>query len=248
MWKRGVVLGLIFFLLIMQSVTLVYFRIRTTELSEEIAALNDKTNENQVQVQDQIEQLTINLMKTQEDLEDQLSEIKATTSADFSGIIERAVMSVVSVILDGAQSAKVLTYRQEIKDAILIGENPVMDVALLKIDGNYNVLEFGNSDILRVGEKVIAVGNPLGLSFSVTEGIISGLKRSLNNMPVYIQTDVPLNPGNSGGPLISRRGEVIGMNNFKVGEAEGLGFALESNAIVKAVNEISLNAFNQTLI
>ena len=85
---------------------------------------------------------------------------------------------------------------------------------------------------MNVGEKVIAVGNPLGLSFSVSEGIISGLNRGRQDFPgTYIQTDVAINPGNSGGPLINNDGEIIGINNFKISgqTIEGLGFALIAN-------------------
>jgi S1-C subfamily serine protease len=93
---------------------------------------------------------------------------------------------------------------------------------------------------LKVGEKVIAIGNPLGLSFSVTEGIISALDRvGPNNLAEYIQTDVSLNPGNSGGPLINTRGKVVGINNFKIGDAESLGFALESNSIRDSINDLA---------
>ena len=93
---------------------------------------------------------------------------------------------------------------------------------------------------MQVGNKVIAIGNPLGLSFTVTEGIISGLNREgPNGLEEYIQTDVSLNPGNSGGPLIDTNGHVIGVNNFKVGDAESLGFALESAALKNAVLEMS---------
>lgn len=246
--------------------------IRTSQLSEYVNStygeLKDKIDENQQQNQAQIKELTTTLMATQKDVEKQISEIKATTSADFSGIIEQSLQSVVSVgtdisqgsgfiisedglvvtnahVLSGARYAKVLTYSREIKNAKLIGYNLDMDVAVLKIQGNFAALDFGNSDNVKVGEKVIAVGNPLGLSFSVTEGIVSATHRiGPNNLPTYIQTDVPLNPGNSGGPLIDKQGKVIGITNFKIGGYESIGFALESNYIVNTVNEIT----NQTFI
>ena len=104
---------------------------------------------------------------------------------------------------------------------------------------NYNYLKFDDSSKLQVGEKTIAIGNPLGLSFSVSEGIISALKREgPNNIPAYIQIDVPLNRGNSGGPLINKNGKVIGINNFKLQNSENLGFSLESNYAVEAINKI----------
>ena len=98
-------------------------------------------------------------------------------------------------------------------------------------------------------EKVIAIGNPLGLQFSVSEGIVSAVHRQgPSQTNSYIQTDAALNPGNSGGPLINKQGKVIGINNFKVGGGESLGFALESNYIENIVNQIALEKLNQTLI
>ena len=93
------------------------------------------------------------------------------------------------------------------------------------------------------------MGNPYGLSFSVTEGIVSALNRpGLAGNEAYIQTDVPLNPGNSGGPLVNKAGKVIGINNFKIGEAESLGFALESNHAVEIINEIAQDKLGVDLI
>ena len=123
-----------------------------------------------------------------------------------------------------------------------------MDVALLKIEGDYNSLIFDDSDDVRIGEKGIAIGNPLGLSFSVSEGIVSALNREgSNGLKIYIQTDASLNPGNSGGPLIGTDGKVIGINNFKA-RGENLGFALESDYIKQSVNEISLDRLNMTIL
>ena len=102
-----------------------------------------------------------------------------------------------------SESLSVVPYQESSKSAELIGYDPEMDVALLKISGNYDPIDFEDSDDINVGEKVIAMGNPYGLPFSVTEGIVSALKRiGKNGYSVYIQTDVPLNPGNSGGALV----------------------------------------------
>ena len=119
----------------------------------------------------------------------------------------------------------------------------------MKIEGDYNVLNFANSDNVQIGEKVIAIGNPLGLQFSVSEGIVSAVHREgISELNSYIQTDAALNPGNSGGPLINKNGEVIGINNFKINTGESLGFALESNYIIESVNKIGQNSINKTLI
>jgi len=120
---------------------------------------------------------------------------------------------------------------------------------LLKISGDYNSIELGDSDDIQIGEKVIAIGNPLGLQFSVSEGIVSAINREgTNGIEAYIQTDAALNPGNSGGPLINKQGKVIGINNFKIGGGESLGFALESNYIKEVVNQISQEKYKINLI
>ena len=142
-------------------------------------------------------------------------------------------------VVEGASRHRVLTQDGKMHNAALIGYSQPYDVALLKIAPGYQALRYGNSDELQVGEKVIAVGNPLGLSFSVSEGIVSGLNRGRENFPgTYIQTDVAINPGNSGGPLINQQGEMIGINNFKIsGETiEGLGFALTSEDAKKVTD------------
>lgn len=197
-----------------------------------------------------------------------LQEIKMlkSSSGDFSGIVEDAVKSVVTIatdksagsgfiissdgyvvtnwhVLQGARRLGIQTYDKQIHGAQIIGYDDRKDIALLKMEGSFDALEFGDSDSLQVGRKVIAIGNPLGLSFTVTEGIVSALNREgPNGETDYIQTDVSLNPGNSGGPLIDLTGKVIGVNNFKVGDAESLGFALESNIANSVVNELIAKA------
>jgi len=205
-------------------------------------------------------------------IDEEFSLLKASAGEDFSGIIEDVVKSVVTVrtnvgqgtgfiiadggyvvtnahVLTGGNQVGVITYDQKSLSAKLIGYDTNLDVALLKIEGDYNYLKLFNSDDVQVGEKVIAIGNPLGLQFSVSEGIVSGIHREgVSGQSVYIQTDASLNPGNSGGPLINKQGKVIGINNFKISGGESLGFALESNALKDVVNEIAMDNLEQTLI
>ncbi len=189
-----------------------------------------------------------------EELNMQLKDIKIK-SKDFSAIIDDILPSVAGivagkslgsgtiitqngfiitnyhVISSESRNIQVFTSDNEVYNAQLIGYNTPMDVAVLKIEGDFRYLEFTDSRNVNVGEKVIAVGNPYGLSFSVTEGIISAVNREgPNGLNVYAQIDVPINPGNSGGPLINLNQEIVGINNFKIGEAEGLGFALQADA------------------
>ena len=123
------------------------------------------------------------------------------------------------------------TFRGEV-----IGTDPAIDVALLKIQGAQNLPEapLGNSDDLRVGEWVCAIGNPLGYVHSVTLGVVSFIGRKLfdNSLDDYIQTDAAINFGNSGGPLINSRGEVIGINSAISSRASSIGFAVPINHAV----------------
>jgi serine protease Do len=128
--------------------------------------------------------------------------------------------------------------------ARLLGADPVYDIAVLQITkpekGKLATVPLGDSDKLRVGENVIAIGNPLGLDQTVTRGIISGLNRILPETPLslgepLIQTDTPINPGNSGGPLLNMCGEVIGMNTSMVQDAQNIGFAIPVSLIKSVV-------------
>ena len=124
--------------------------------------------------------------------------------------------------------------------AHLLGADPIYDIAVLQIPkpekGKFTTVPLGDSEQLRVGENVIAIGNPLGLDQTVTRGIVSGVNRILPGTPLslsepLIQTDTPINPGNSGGPLLNMCGEVIGMNTAIVPDAQNIGFAIPINLI-----------------
>ena len=203
------------------------------------------------------------------ELKDELKSIKVK-SQDFTAIIDDVIQSVVSVgtnkglgsgaviddrgfivtnyhVVDGASIIRISTYDNKVYDAALIGYNDVADVAVLKVDALLPNLGFGDSDDVQVGERVIALGNPAGLSFTVTEGIVSAVHRKgPNNLGIYLQTDVPINPGNSGGPLVDANSRIVGINNFKVGGFEGLGFAIESNTVKQAVDDIIEQYLQQT--
>ncbi|HYF37434.1 MAG TPA: trypsin-like peptidase domain-containing protein, partial [Prosthecobacter sp.] len=132
--------------------------------------------------------------------------------------------------------------------AIVLGASPERDVAVLKIDSKRNdfpALNFANSDLAKVGQLVFAVGNPFGLSGTVTQGIISARDRHLSDGVLdYLQTDTVINPGNSGGPLINIRGEILGINvaiyrgDENVRAWQGIGLAIPSNSAKKVVDEI----------
>ncbi|MBM7605869.1 serine protease Do [Metabacillus crassostreae] len=154
-------------------------------------------------------------------------------------------------VIEGASSIEVTLYDGEKVSAQLVGTDALTDIAVLKIDGKHvtTVAELGDSEALRTGEDVIAIGNPLGEEFSrtVTQGIISGIDRTIDVTTSegdwalnVLQTDAAINPGNSGGPLINMDGQVIGINSLKISQngIEGLGFAIPSNEVLPIAEEL----------
>ncbi len=155
-------------------------------------------------------------------------------------------------VIDGASTADVTFVDGNTYRAKVIGKDPSSDIAVLQITDNFSPenlvpLPIVNSSSLQVGQQVIAIGNPFGLSDTMTTGIVSQTGRLLPNpdtgfsTPGAIQTDAPINPGNSGGPLLNMLGQVVGINtaiNSATGEFSGIGFAVPSNMIIKEVPTI----------
>jgi len=214
----------------------------------------------------------INLSSDIGSINQQFSVLKASVGEDFSGVIDQSVPSVVTIktdiaqgtgfiidsqgyvvtnyhVVEGAKAATIITSDNQNHAVGLVGYDLDLDIALLKVDGTYKALSLANSDDVTVGEKVIAIGNPLGLQFSVSQGIVSAVHRTgPNGITAYIQTDAALNPGNSGGPLINTDGKVIGINNFKASDSESLGFALEANYIKETVNNVYQQKYGEDLL
>ena len=151
-------------------------------------------------------------------------------------------------VIDGAKKITVKLPDGRSFDAKLVGADPATDVALLKIDSDKPLptVEFGNDRQLRVGDWVVAVGNPFGLSNTVTAGIVSSIGRDLisgTNQPYtdFIQIDAPINRGNSGGPTFDLRGQVVGMNSIifsPSGGSVGIGFAIPASTIREIVAQL----------
>ena len=149
------------------------------------------------------------------------------------------------VIANAATIGIVLKDKRKL-GATLIGSDAKTDIALLQVDpDNLSSLTFSDSDRLRVGDYVVAVGNPYGLGQTVTSGIVSALGRSdlnIGDYEYFIQTDAPINPGNSGGPLIDLRGNIIGINTAiagPTGSSVGIGFATPSNTVMSVVAQLA---------
>jgi serine protease Do len=124
--------------------------------------------------------------------------------------------------------------RKTYKQVRIIAMNKFEDLTLLKIDEKdlpkFKYVVMGNADAMAVGERVFAIGSPLGLERTVTEGILSTKTRQLGG-ELYLQTTTQINPGNSGGPLFDMSGEVVGITNMKITFGEGLGFAIPVEAV-----------------
>ncbi|MGB1443022.1 MAG: Do family serine endopeptidase [Paracoccaceae bacterium] len=147
-------------------------------------------------------------------------------------------------VIEGADEIEVEFINGDIFPARIVGTDANIDIAVLKIDADkpFEYVAFGNSDVARVGDWVMAMGNPLGQGFSVSAGIISARNRELSGpYDDYIQTDAAINRGNSGGPLFNMDGEVIGVNTAIIspsGGSIGLGFSMASNTVDPVVEQL----------
>jgi len=191
-------------------------------------------------------------------VEEQVSTLQLQNN-DFSSIIPQVLKSTVVIktdvgigsgfiidpagyiatnyhVVEDATAGFVSTSDGVIHRVKIVGYNKLADIAVLKIDGSFDAILFADSDSVKTGQKVIAVGSPNGFDFTVTEGIVSATHRKdPNTSNIYIQIDAALNPGNSGGPLVDGTGKVVGMNTLKVMGQEGIGFALEGNQVQSIV-------------
>ena len=148
-------------------------------------------------------------------------------------------------VVEDAETIKITLSNDEVYDAEVVGLDPRMDLALLKIESkeSFPFVSFGNSKESRVGEWVVAIGNPFGLGGTVTAGIISALGRNIGSGPYdrFIQTDAPINKGNSGGPLFNMDGEVIGVNTMiysQTGGSVGIGFSIPSELVIPVIEQL----------
>lgn len=244
------------------------YNFKIDELSKEFQNnLQDKQDQID-ELYSQIEKTNEQVVKTNKQYDLQLGELSQqigdlkVESESFSGVISDSINAVVSVLTDvgqgsgaiissdgyvvtnyhvisGAKKATILTYDGKKYPLKVMGYNKGEDIAILKIVSNetFDYFEFGNSDTIKAGQKVVVLGNPAGLSFTATEGIISSPSRTINGND-YVQIDVPVNPGNSGGPLINSQGEIIGIVDFKIANYESLSFAIPSNRVEDITNEI----------
>ncbi len=239
-----------------------YFNTETTKLKLNLESQVGNVKSDLETVKSSTEQGLEDITSQVGNLEGKISEIDVESS-DFSAIVEDVVKAVVNVqtnngqgsgvffadgyimtnkhVIEGASAIRVVDYNGEVYNVQILGVANTLDLAVLKIISNKSFSYLKFADNVNVGQRVIAVGNPLGLSFSVTEGIISATNRQIDNTDVkYIQTDVSINPGNSGGPLVNSGKRIVGINTLKIDKSEGLGFALPYN-VVKEIADLALS-------
>ncbi len=171
------------------------------------------------------------------------------TQGQGSGVIVSSEGHIVTNhhVIAGQQKIQITVHGGKTYPAVLVGEDNLLDIAVLKIQSNesFTPLKLGDSSQVQVGQLVFAVGNPFGLGETVTQGIISAKERSISdNQPDLFQTDAAINPGNSGGPLVNLRGEIIGINVAIYSKDkenpgfQGVGFSIPSNDVKDALVQI----------
>jgi len=146
-------------------------------------------------------------------------------------------------VVEKADEIKIKTDAEKVYDAKVVGRDPKTDLALIRVEPDKDFpkpVRLGNSDAIRVGDWVMAVGNPFGLGHTVTAGIISAKGRVIGAGPYddFLQTDAAINPGNSGGPLFDMNGEVVGVNTAIVAQGQGIGFAIPINLAKEILTQL----------
>lgn len=172
---------------------------------------------------------------------------RLTTSVGSGFFIgEDGLIMTNSHLVFGHQTISVTLDNGFMTRAELVGIDPILDLAVLQISvpsSHLPVADLGDSSKVVVGEEVLAIGNPFGLEQTLTVGVISGINRTLSTSPMslklpLIQTDAAVNPGSSGGPLVNRCGEVIGINTAMLGQAENIGFAVPIHVVKEALPQL----------
>ncbi len=180
-----------------------------------------------------------------------------TSEASGSGVVFKKDQDKIYIltnnhVIDNSNELLVEIMSDDFQKAEIVGKDELSDLAVISVANNdkYNNIqpvEFADSDALKPGQKVIAIGNPLGYNNTVTTGVISALDRDLKRSNPFklIQTDAAINPGNSGGALVDSKGKLIGINTIKISETgvEGMGFAIPVNSIVPIIDELLENGF-----
>src|SRR3989344_6143737 len=230
------------------------------ELTKLDDKIESATSEVKSELKSNVQNIQTSLKTVEQESQQKISQLESQLlkinirSQDFTSVIKDSIDSVVSIqtdvgggsgvivdsrgyivtnlhVVNGATVVQVKTFKQKVFPAALVGHNSRLDLAVLKIDdGSFEALKWGSSTNVEIGEKIIAIGSPGGLDFTVTEGIVSAKRKDSKGID-YLQIDVPVNPGNSGGPIVSSEGKIVGITQIKISEFEGIGFAIASNDV-----------------
>ncbi len=218
--------------------------INTAPANQDLATIFKQANNSVVQITSKITTVNTHIIINGNPLESKSTKLGSGFVYDTEG---RIITN--NHVIDGAQTVDVTFVDGNTYTAKIVGTDTFSDIAVLQITDDFSdeklvPLAISDSSELQVGDQVIAIGNPYGLSDTMTTGIVSQVGRLLPNqdagfsIPNVIQTDAAINPGNSGGPLLNMRGEVIGMNTAiksNTGDFSGIGFAIPSNTITRIV-------------
>ncbi|MCL6457472.1 MAG: trypsin-like peptidase domain-containing protein, partial [Gorillibacterium sp.] len=242
-------------LVIGSSLTILFYRLTDQDLvpAAIAAAPNISSDERKVSAVNAVQPTVVSVITMLKE-ESKVSDMGMGSGVIFRKDGNRALIVTNNHVIEEGNSFEVVLAEGDRRKAVVVGKDSYTDLAVLSIDvaGIKKFAEFGDSDKLKPGETAIAIGNPLGLSFShtVTAGIISSAQQTI---PVnlgkdgdvqwemeVIQTDAPINQGNSGGALINLDGQVIGINSMKIASAgvEGLGFAIPANIVVPILDTL----------
>jgi S1-C subfamily serine protease len=192
---------------------------------------------------DAVEKVKTAVVKIELYKKDKNKEVPAGTGSGFL-FSSDGFLFTNSHVVHNAEIIKVKLHDGNTEIASLVGEDPDTDLAILKISGlEFTPVKLGDAEMLKIGQLVIAIGNPLGFQHTVTAGVVSALGRTLEGqtghmMDSMIQTDAALNPGNSGGPLINTDGEVVGVNTATIRGAQGLCFAISITTAKEVANQL----------
>jgi Do/DeqQ family serine protease len=211
-------------------------------LSDAFAAVAEKVSPTVVQIEVAVREETPQIVRW----------YKSSTGSETpvqrgmgSGVIFNAEGAILTNnhVVEDALSITVRLRDGRILPARLVGRDPSTDLALIRVDAkNLTPARFADSDSVRVGEWVVAIGSPFGLGYTVTTGVVSAKGRGgvgVNSVEDYLQTDASINPGNSGGPLVNLDGQVLGINTMIVGRGQGIGFAVPSNLARRTADQLA---------
>ncbi|MDD9953735.1 MAG: trypsin-like peptidase domain-containing protein [Candidatus Woesearchaeota archaeon] len=226
-----------------------------TSLEEDVSDVKEDTSKKFQGLEGKINLVEKESEENLQNLQDDLKSI-SIQSKDFSVIVEELLESVVTIVtnrgggsgvfvegtyivtnyhvIEGISSGGVETHDGKLHAMRIVAVDERADLALLQIEDSYPDLSFARS--VKVGTRVVALGNPLGLDFSVTEGIVSSTGRKFDGTD-FIQIDVAINPGNSGGPIVNINSEIVGIAQSKLQGSEGLGFAIDASEVDDFVDD-----------